>query len=169
MKRNIRAHVEQELLDNYQKYYRLAYSYVKNEADALDIVQESAYKAMKNCGKLKEEAFTDTWIYRIVINTALDFIRQAQKDMEADEDYMEQSMNEEGYEKADIMATLSTLPTKDRSVLILRYFESFKLEQIAEMTGESLSTVKSRLYRAQEKLRAKLEPDITQRAVERRI
>ena len=40
MRGNIRRHVEQELLDNYKKYYRIAYSYVKNEADALDIVQE---------------------------------------------------------------------------------------------------------------------------------
>ncbi|MBO5278653.1 MAG: RNA polymerase sigma factor [Lachnospiraceae bacterium] len=158
MKDNIRTYVERQLLDNYQKYYRLAYSYVKNEADALDIVQESAYKAMKNCGGLKEEAFADTWIYRIVVNTALDFLRSSQRQAESVEEYLEEEQSvEEGYEKADIMATLSTLATKDRSVLILRYFESFKLEQIAEMTGESLSTVKSRLYRAQEKLRLKLE------------
>lgn len=159
MKNKIRSRVEQRLLDNYQKYYRLAYSYVKNEADALDIVQESAYKAMKNCSNLKEEAFADTWIYRIVVNTALDFLRKSQKEVDAAEEYLEngQSVEEEGYTNADIMATLSTLPIKDRSVLILRHFERFKLEQIAEMTGESLSTVKSRLYRAQEKLRLKLE------------
>lgn len=162
MKGNIRARVEKELLDNYQKYYRLAWSYVKNEADALDIVQESAYKAMKNCGKLKEEAFADTWIYRIVINTALDFLRKVQKDAEVAEYYVQEDCGaeEKGYQRADIMSVLSTLPAKDSSVLILRYFESFKLEQIAEMTGESLSTVKSRLYRAQNKLRLKLEPDI---------
>lgn len=159
MKGSMRAYVERELLDNYQKYYRLAYSYVKNEEDALDIVQESAYKAMKNCGKLKDEAYTATWVYRIVINTALDALRKAQTDQTVSEEYLEleQGVLEEGYEKADIMATLATLATKDRSVLILRYFESFRLEQIAEMTGESLSTVKSRLYRAQEKLRLKLE------------
>lgn len=159
MKGNLRACVEQELLKNYQKYYRLARSYVKNEADALDIVQESAYKAMKNCGKLKEESLADTWIYRIVINTALDFLRKAQKDTKAEESCakQEQEADEEGYGRVDIMSVLSTLPVKDSSVLILRYFENFKLEQIAEITGENVNTVKSRLYRAQEKLRLKLE------------
>ena len=157
MRGNIRRHVEQELLDNYKKYYRIAYSYVKNEADALDIVQESAYKAIKGCGRLKEAALADTWIYRIVLNTALDFLRKEQKNVEFFDNSEEQSVMEEGYGRADIMATLSTLPAKDSSVLILRYFESFKLEQIAEITGESLSTVKSRLYRAQEKLRLKIQ------------
>lgn len=159
MKSKMRAHIEKQLLDNYEKYYRLAYSYVRNEADALDIVQESAYKAMKGGDKLKEEAFADTWIYRIVVNTALDFLRKSQKEVNAEESYLEveQSVEEEGYANTDIMMTLSTLPLKDRSVLVLRYFENFKLEQIADMTGESLSTVKSRLYRAQQKLRLKLE------------
>ena len=68
-----------------------------------------------------------------------------------------QEIQEEGYSRADIMATLATLPAKDRSVLILRYFESFQLEQIAEITGENPATVKSRLYRAQKKLKLKLE------------
>lgn len=156
MKENIRQCVEEELLSNYQKYYRLAYSYVKNEADALDIVQESAYKAMKSCTKLKNKEYADTWIYRIVINTATDFLRKRQKDAEGMEEYLEQAVNETGYAQADIMSTLSTLGEKERSVLILRYFESFKLEQIADITGENLSTVKSRLYRALEKLRLNL-------------
>ena len=157
VKETVRAYVEQELLEHYQKYYRLAYSYVKNEADALDIVQESAYKAMKNCGKLKDKTIADTWIYRTVINTALDFLRKAQKNAETSEYYAEQEIQEEGYNRADIMATLATLPAKDRSVLILRYFESFQLEQIAGITGENPATVKSRLYRAQKKLKLKLE------------
>ena len=44
------AEVERLLLENYEPYYRLAYSYVRQEQDALDIVQESAYKAIKDCG-----------------------------------------------------------------------------------------------------------------------
>lgn len=159
MKGKMRAQIERQLLENYQKYYRLAYSYVRNEADALDIVQESAYKAMRGGDKLKEEDYADTWIYRIVVNTALDFLRRAQREASAGESYLEaeQGVEEKGYETADIMQTLATLPMKDRSVLVLRYFENFKLEQIADMTGENVSTVKSRLYRAQEKLRLKLE------------
>lgn len=155
MKQQLRKHVEETLTANYQKYYRLAYSYVKNEADALDIVQESAYKAIKQCSKLKNTGYADTWIYRIVINTATDFLRQKQKNIVGVDDYLdqEQAVNEDGYANADIMDTLSMLEDKDRSVLILRYFEQCQLDQISDITGEKLSTVKSRLYRALKKLR----------------
>ena len=60
--------VEQLLLQNYNQYYRLAYSYVKNDADAGDIVQTGAYKAIKNCGTLKDTAYAGTWLYRIMLN-----------------------------------------------------------------------------------------------------
>lgn len=161
MKKQTRTHVEETLTANYQKYYRLAYSYVKNEADALDIVQESAYKAIMQCSKLKNTSYADTWIYRIVINTATDFLRKKQKTVVGIESHFdlekEQSAEESGYANADIMDTLSMLEEKDRSVLILRYFEQFQLDQIADITGEKLSTVKSRLYRALEKLRICME------------
>ena len=63
--------VERALTEGYEKYYRLAYSYVHNEADALDIVQEAAYKAILKSDSLKEPQYVETWVYRIVINEAL--------------------------------------------------------------------------------------------------
>ena len=49
--------VEQEILASYEKLYRLAFSYVKNEQDAMDVVQESVYKAMKNASQIKEKKY----------------------------------------------------------------------------------------------------------------
>jgi RNA polymerase sigma-70 factor (ECF subfamily) len=157
---NVRSCIEKALLDNYEKYYRLAFSYTKNEADALDIVQESAYKAMKNSRKLKDGELADTWIYRIVVNTSIDFLRKAKKYSDVsyeDEAQNEIPYNETGYDKADVMELLSALNPNDRTVIILRYFDNLKLEQISTILGESLSTVKSRLYRATQKLRINLE------------
>jgi RNA polymerase sigma-70 factor (ECF subfamily) len=157
---NIRSCIEKALLDNYEKYYRLAFSYTKNEADALDIVQESAYKAMKNSRKLKDGELADTWIYRIVVNTSIDFLRKAKKYSDVpyeDEAQNEIPYHETGYEEADVMELLSALNPNDRTVIILRYFDNLKLEQISTILGESLSTVKSRLYRATQKLRINLE------------
>ena len=68
--------VEEQILDSYEDMYRLAYTYVRNEEDALDIVQESVYKAIKNSDRVRQEAFIKTWIWRIVVNTAVDFIRR---------------------------------------------------------------------------------------------
>ena len=68
--------VEQEILASYEKLYRLAFSYVKNEQDAMDVVQESVYKAMKNASQIKEKKYIKTWLWRIVINTAVDATRR---------------------------------------------------------------------------------------------
>ena len=67
-------------MEHYDELYRLAYCYVKTETDALDIVQEAAYKAFKNCGKVREPAYLKTLICSIVINTALDFIRSRDRE-----------------------------------------------------------------------------------------
>lgn len=161
MKIKMEAEVERMLLENYPKYYKVAYSYVRNEDDALDIVQESAYKAIRECRKVKEKEYIDTWIYRIVINAALDFLRKEKKQAELADaaGSMEGACYEDGYATIDIMDTLSRLKDKDRTVIVMRYFEGFKLEQIAAATDEELSAVKSRLYRALKRLKIELQPE----------
>lgn len=159
MKAVIQKEVERILLEDYQKFYKAAFSYVRNENDALDIVQETAYKAIKECSKIKQKEYVSTWIYRIVINTALDFLRKANREAELVESSMIEIEGsfEEKYQDFEIMEILGMLEEKDRTVLVMRYFEDYKLEQIAQVTGEALSTVKSRLYRALKKLKLELE------------
>jgi RNA polymerase sigma-70 factor, ECF subfamily len=59
-----------------EKLYRMAYLYVKNESDAIDIVHETIYKAFISIKNLKETDYFSTWLMRILINTALDFIKK---------------------------------------------------------------------------------------------
>lgn len=159
MKTRIESEVERILLDDYQRYYRLAYSYVGNEADALDIVQESAYKAIKDCRKVREPDYIGTWIHRIVINTALDFLRKQKKESPGmAEEEMEISYVDQ-YRDMDLMEVLKQLEEKDRTIIVLRYFEDMKLEDVARATGDNVNTVKTRLYRALKRLRIDLEPD----------
>lgn len=160
MKAVIQKEVEKILLEDYEKFYKAAFSYVRNENDALDIVQETAYKAIKECSKIKQKEYISTWIYRIVINTALDFLRKANREAELVKNSMIETGGsfEEKYQDFEIMEVLGMLEEKDRTVLVMRYFEDYKLEQIAQVTGEALSTVKSRLYRALGKLKLELEP-----------
>lgn len=69
----------QELIqDEKNKLFRMAYLYVKNEDDALDIVHDTIYKAFISIKKLKEPQYFSTWISRILINSALDFIKKKQ-------------------------------------------------------------------------------------------
>ena len=72
--------IQQVLLECYEKYYRLAYSYMGNQEDALDVVQESAYKAIRDSKKVENENYISTWIYRIVVNTAIDMLRKRKKE-----------------------------------------------------------------------------------------
>ena len=118
--------VERLLLENYETYYRLAYSYVRQEQDALDIVQESAYKAIRDCKTVRNPDYLATWVYRIVINTALDTVRKRKR--EELSDTLPEAVWEDSYGDVDLRGVLERLDDRSRTVVILRYFEDMKLE-----------------------------------------
>lgn len=146
--------VENQIMDSYEAMYRLAWSYVQNEQDALDIVQESVYKAIKSSASVTQEAYIRTWLWRIVINTAVDFIRKRQKEvsMEAFRDKGQEDI----YCDFDTLEALQTLDEKEKAVVILRFFEDQKLKEIAGILHENENTVKTILYRSLKKLKAEL-------------
>lgn len=147
--------VEQVLLDNYDQFYRLAYSYTKNEADATDIVQNGAYKAILHSGDLRQKKFAKTWVYRIMINEIYRFLKQPIPINR--EEVLEGTSVTNQYMDFDLREALDELPKEDKLVIMLRYFEDMKLEEIAKLQEEPLSTIKSRLYRGLKKMRIKLE------------
>ena len=151
------ADTERILTDNYEKYYRLAYSYMRNEDDALDVVQESAYRAIRDCGKVKNKDYLSTWIYRIVVNTALDLLRKKKKETLTQE--LPEIPVEDQYQETELRTILNQLDHKSKTIIILRYFEDLKLEDIADILGDNLNTVKARLYRSLKKLRLNLEAE----------
>ena len=81
-KRKLTKELEDYLLANQQTIYRLAYSYVKNPEDALDITQEAVFKAIAGVDSLKNPQGMKTWVYRIVSNTALDFLRKQKQNLQ---------------------------------------------------------------------------------------
>ena len=146
--------IEELLLENYNRYYRLAYSYVHNEADAADIVQNGAYKAILNSDTLQKEEYASTWIYRIMLNEIFRFLKK-EMPVSIEEVFVEQA-EEDSYEDVDLRRALDSLSKEDKTVIELKYFEDMKLADIAEVLGENVSTVKSRLYRGLKKLRLEL-------------
>lgn len=156
------ALVEQVILENYQQYYRLAYGYVHHADDASDIVQNGAYKALKSCQSLKQQEYAATWVYRIMLNECFGYAGMPR--YRSFEQMLEENGTETGtldsYENIDLHRALDTLPAGDRAVIILKYFEDKKLEEIADILDENVNTIKSRLYRSLKKLRGILaEPD----------
>ena len=142
--------VEQEILASYEKLYRLAFSYVKNEQDAMDVVQESVYKAMKNASQIKEKKYIKTWLWRIVINTAVDATRRQSRFVS--DDQVQEEGQEDRYE--------DTLEEKERKVIMLKVFEEWTIREIADCLHENPNTVKSMLYRGLKKLRGKVEAEM---------
>ena len=143
--------ISRMLLDNYQKYYRLAYSYVHTEDDAMDIVQEGAYKAILHADALRKEEFAGTWIYRIMMNEAVNFVRKNRRDYTEVEEDM--ATVEDRYQDFDLRKAIDALPEEERAIIILRFFEDLTIEQVAQVLQKNVSTVKSRLYRILDKLK----------------
>ena len=147
--------------NNEDKLYRIAYSYVAQRDAALDIVQEAIIKALENIDKLRVKEYVKTWFYRILINEALMYIKKNKKyvQMECDikeelEDFENTSDN-----NIEIYQNVQKLDDKLKTVIVLRYFENLKLEEISKITNTNLSTVKSRLYKGLEIIKRNMEGD----------
>lgn len=113
---------------------------------------------MKNSGSLKNSEHAGTWIYRIMLNEIFRFLDFKKTASFEDNGYPEPQW-EDTYEDIDLKRALDAIPPKDRAVIQLRYFEELKLDEIAQILGEKLSTVKSRLYRSLKKLKLELSDD----------
>lgn len=137
--------------------YRLAYSYTKNEQDALDIMQDSIQKGWLALHKLTKQEQMKSWFYTILVRTAIDLLRKQKRvDLIGDESLL-QLCEQDTYQNIDLQQALDHLPLHQREVIVLRYFEDLKIEDVAQILQIPLSTAKSRLYRALQLLKIELE------------
>lgn len=151
--------IEQTILQNYDQYYRLAYQYTHNETDAYDIVQNGACNAIKGSHTLKQPEYVKTWVYRIMLNECFRFLRQPKHFSYDDITYENEAVvgsTEDCYANIDLQKAIDALPDRDKAIVVLRYFEDKKLEEVADILGESVNTIKSRLYRCMKKMRETL-------------
>lgn len=148
--------------ENQEKLYRIAFSYSKDEDASLDIVQEAIAKALKNINKLKEEKYLKTWFYRILINECLQDIKKKKRittcELQEIENQIQwnDNINADGI---DIYKHIQNLNEKLRTVIILRFFEDMKIEEIARITKTNQNTVKSRLYKGLKELKKLIEKE----------
>ncbi len=150
--------IEQIICKRYDNFYRMAYSYVHDEADAFDIVQEGACRAIQRSDSLKDVSYAATWVYRIMLNETFRFLEKKKKETYDELESIEYGRVDE-YENIDLKRALDEMEPKDKAVIQLKYFEEYTLSEIAQILEENTSTVKSRLYRGLKKLRIKLEDE----------
>ena len=119
------------------------------------MVQESVYKAIRSASKVKQIDYIRSWLYRIVINTSLDILHNKTRESLSDE--IIQEAIEDKNKDLDLIDSLHNLNDKERLVIVLRFFEDMKINDVAEILQENANTVKSILYRALKKLRVDIE------------
>ena len=150
--------------ETYDDTYSLALRLVGNADDANDVVQDTYLRAFRAIRRFRGEAQIGTWLYRITsnaANTLLQRRRTSQHDELTGDDLVADECRERNPEeraehadiRAQVLAALSTLPSKLRSVIVLRDIYDLPHDAIAEQLGISESAAKVRLFRARQKLR----------------
>ena len=145
-----------------QDIYRTAFVYVKNQSDALDVVQETAYRSFKSIKNLKEPKYFKTWLIRIAISCAIDLLRKQKNVVQMKPDYVEfisDDVNEDIDLEMTVRDLIERLNEDEKSVIILRFYEGLTIKEISEELDIPLGTAKTILYRALDKLRKNLKGD----------
>lgn len=150
--------------------YRVAYSVMRNSAEAEDAVQEAFLRVLKHQGKLSEIRDLRVWLVRITWNVVLDRKRRGKTRPENDDvadfarvlpsaDRRADDQLISSQEHSRILALIDRLPAKEREALLLSAVEELSTIQIASVLGTTESSVRSRIFRARRGLSALLEKE----------
>jgi RNA polymerase sigma-70 factor (ECF subfamily) len=162
------------------RMYRLAFGITRSEADAEEVVQDVFLTIFRKHESFEGRAAVGSWIYRITTNAALNKRRGKRSEVESPLDDLLPTFKPDGHREGDraflladwsqnpekellagetravLQRALEDLPERYRAVVILRDLEGVSNEEAAEMLGESVASVKSRLHRARMALREQL-------------
>jgi len=148
------------LVERYQRdVYRLCYRYVNNHEDANDLAQEVFLKAWRAIGRFRGDSSFRTWLYRIGVNACLNFralrrpVIQELPEALVDPRPGAAVRVERGDEARRVRAAVSRLPEKQRATLILKIYHDLTHEEVAQVLGSTVGTVKANLFHALGNLR----------------
>jgi RNA polymerase sigma-70 factor (ECF subfamily) len=163
-----------ELVNRYQtRLYNAAIRLVGNPEDAADVVQDAFLNAYQSLRTFKGDAEFYTWLYRIAINTAISHKRKKRATVSLDaagpeggidpddpSEYIKPGVAlERSEEGVQLQSAMTRLSHEHKEVLVLKDIEGMKYEDIAELLGVPIGTIRSRLHRARLELRDLLEPE----------
>jgi len=148
------------LVERHQReIYRLCFRYVNNHEDASDLAQDSFVKAYKAIGRFRGDSAFSTWLYRIAVNTCLNF-RSARR---LAQEELSESLPDPGMPvvqrmqdrelSQQVREAVTRLPEKQRATLILKVYHDLTHEEVAGILGSSVGTVKANLFHAMGNLR----------------
>src|SRR5438876_1338461 len=149
-----------EVMIRYERQiYRVCYRFVENRDDALDLAQDVFVKAFEHLPTFRRESTLKTWLYRIAINHCLNHVKKhSQQFVEVTELTASirpaiQHQLEHEEQREHFRRLIKRLPPKQKAILELRVNEQLSYEEIAQISGRSVSTIKASVFFALEKLR----------------
>ena len=164
------ANAFEEIVREYEKnVYNIALRMSGDREDALDISQESFLKAYHSLHSFRGDSKFSVWLYRIVSNTCLDFLRERKRRAEIplvrededgeteqadirDESLSPETLFEQKLTREALRRGLASLPEDQRRILLLREIQGFSYDEIGQILSLESGTVKSRIFRARRKL-----------------
>src|SRR5687768_9353774 len=165
------------LVAEQQRYvYSIAMSITRDPTDAADLTQDALIRFIRAIGQYRGETKLSTWLYRLVVNLGIDRMRRRGAppirldDEGTDIDVPSDDPNddvaasvERGEEAQTVRAAIAKLPDAQRLALTLHYFEELRYEDIADVMGVPVNTVKSHIRRGKERLAVLLRPELDRR------
>lgn len=149
-----------ELMIQYERQiYRVCYRFVENRDDAMDLAQEVFIKAFEHLPSFRRESSLKTWLYRIAINHCINHVKKHSHEfVEVTETIgsirpSAQADMEERERRDHFRRMVQLLPPKQKAILELRINEHLTYEEIARISGRSVSTIKASVFFALAKLR----------------
>jgi RNA polymerase sigma-70 factor, ECF subfamily len=142
-----------------RQIYRVCYRFVENREDAMDLAQEVFIKAFEHLAAFRRESSVKTWLYRIAMNHCINHVKKrSQEFVEVTENTGSvpasvHSQLEEREQREYFRTLIKQLPPKQKAILELRINEHLSYEEIAKISGRSVSTIKASVFFALEKLR----------------
>jgi RNA polymerase sigma-70 factor (TIGR02954 family) len=146
-----------QLMDGHKsRLYRIAYSYLKNEADALEAIQETTYRAYSQINKLRNNQYFGTWLVRILLNYCTNEYQRRKRFFPLETQKKEPSVKENDDMRLTLEQAVSDLEPKYQQIIILKYFEDLTLTEVARVMNRPEGTVKTWLHKALQTLRLKI-------------
>jgi len=149
------------ILKEKDNYYKLAYFYMKNQHDALDILQEMIVIVYKEIPKLKKLSSFYIWSKKILVNLCKKELSKKNKFEEVDETL---SLEEKGFKETEnkiyLKALIESLNEDQKEIIKLRFYLDYSYDEIAKLLDIPLGTVKSRINKGINRIRKNIGGDI---------
>ena len=149
-----------ELMIRYERQiYRVCYRFVENREDAMDLAQEVFIKAFEHLPTFRQESSLKTWLYRIAMNHCINHVKKHSQEFVEVTEYTSSvrasahAQMEEREQREHLRRMVKHLPPKQKAILELRINEQLSYEEIANISGRSVSTIKASVFFALGKLR----------------